>query len=341
MRPTLTFVATLCFVTASFVSAPASTPTISQLFVFACNADFSSCPDGMDPTLAPIQLGDGNFYGVTWWAGQNNANAGGTVWRVTPTGQASVVRTFKPGLNGLFLKGEQPVIGFAQGADRNLYGITESGGTTNQGVMYRLTTAKIFKVLHNFCTQSCTDIPGPIILGQDGNFYGVQCEGGAIFQMTPAGQITILHTFSDLQLVYGNLVGASDGNFYGAVEYGGQTNIFLMTPTGSVTLIYQLQSGEGAAVVSLLQASDGNLWGLTTDGGPQPARPGAVFAVTLQGVSVTSAAFNCATTGCSPSGMIQGTDGALYGIGGVGGNAPGANAMGTLFKIEAGLPPKP
>jgi uncharacterized repeat protein (TIGR03803 family) len=146
--------------------AAGSTPAITQLFAFSCNADYSSCPDGMDPALTPIQLADGNFYGVTWWAGQNNANAGGTVWKVTPTGVATVVHTFQPNSTGQFPHGENPVIGFAQGADHNLYGVTESGGTTNQGVMYALATSGGFKVAHNFCTGTCKDIEGSLVLAK-------------------------------------------------------------------------------------------------------------------------------------------------------------------------------
>jgi len=386
MRPIFTFLACLILVLTSATASLATTPTISQVFAFSCNADYSSCPYGMDPTLAPIQLADGNFYGVTWWAGQT-ASAGGTIWKVTPTGKAALIHTFMPNVYGQFPRGENPVIGFAEGADHNLYGITESGGSTNQGVMYReVRPIGGFKVLLNFCTGSCTNIQGPITLAGDGNFYGVESGGGAIFRitppgawsklytlnantdgaastliqgkdgnfygtgelgtpcdrqgsvfrLTPSGQFTILYSFPARSYIGGNLVQASDGNFYGAVE-NGTTTIFRMTPSGSVSLLYQLQADEGLAVVSLLQASDGNLWGLTSDGGPQPARPGAVFAVTTKGTSVTSAAFDCATTGCAPSGMIQGIDGAFYGIAGSGGNAPSRNPMGTLFKIDAGL----
>ena len=85
--------------------------------------------------------------------------------------------------------------------------------------------------------------------------------------------------------------------------------------------------------MSLLQASDGNLWALTPDGGPVPDRPGAAFAITTSGTNVADAVFDCGTTGCTPSGMIQGSDGALYGIAQSGGSAPGRNPMGTLFKI--------
>lgn len=125
----------------------------------------------------------------------------------------------------------------------------------------------------------------------------------------------------------------SNGNFYGAVA----SSIFQKTSAGSVSTIYNLQGEDGYTVVQLLQASDGNMWVLTSDGGPQPARPGAVFAVTLQGSEITSAAFTCATTGCSPTGRIQGSDGAFYGIAAQGGSAPKQNPLGTLFKIDAGL----
>lgn len=375
------------FVCLTLVTASLASPTISQVFVFACNSDYSSCPDGMDPTLAPIQLADGNLYGVTWWAGQGSSNAGGTVWKVTPAGTGSVVHTFERNKFGQFPKGENPVIGFAKGTDGNLYGITESGGKTNQGVMYKQKSPGAFKVEHNFCSGQCTDIQGPITLGKDGNFYGIEFGGGAIFRITPtgawsliytlnsetdgyastlmqgsdgnfygtgeigtpcdrqgtvfkftpAGQFTILTSFQAFESVVGNIVEATDGNFYGAADYGGTTNIFRLTPAGKVTLIYQLQTGEGSAVVSLMQASDGNLWGLTSDGGPVPARPGAVFAVTTNGANVADAAFSCSTTGCTPTGMIQGTDGNFYGIAISGGSAPGKNAMGTVFKIDAGL----
>ena len=365
--------------------APNSSPSISQLFSFYCNADYSSCPYGMEPTLAPLQLSDGNLYGVTWWAGQGNANAGGTVWRVTTAGKASVVHTFEPNANGKFPKGENPVIGLVQGSDHNLYGITESGGTTNQGVLYKQVPSAGFQVLHNFCTGSCTDIQGPIILGRDGNFYGVQVGGtavfkmtpqgaysvvhtlnpdtegragtiilgkdgnfygtgsigtaceerGTVFKMTPAGKVALLTTFGQLEFVSDTLVQAKDGNFYGAVA----SSIFQLKPTGAVSTIYNLSGEDGYTVVQMQQASDGNLWVLTSDGGPQPARPGAVFAVTIGGTNVAEAYFTCATTGCSPTGMIQGSDGNFYGIGAQGGSAKGQNPLGTVFRIDAGLPP--
>ena len=383
MRSVLACLVCLFLAMVCLAQTPDSTPTISQVFAFYCNANFTSCPYGMDPTLSPLQLANGNLYGVTWWAGQGNPNAGGTVWKVTTAGKASVVHTFQPNVAGKFPRGENPVIGFVQGSDHNLYGISESGGTTNQGVMYKQLPTGRFQVLHNFCTGSCADIQGPIILGKDGNFYGVQVSGtaifkitplgaysvvhtldaetegragiliqgkdgnfygtgsigsaceerGTVFKMTPSGTFTILTTFGQLEFAGDTLVQASDGNFYGAVG----SSIFQLKPSGAVTTIYNLQGEDGYSVVQMQQASDGNLWVLTSDGGPQPERTGAVFAVTTGSTNVAEAYFNCASTGCSPAGMMQASDGAFYGIGAQGGHAAGQNPLGTVFKIDAGL----
>src|SRR5690348_2082153 len=82
------------------ISGASSAPTISQVFAFSCNQNFTQCPYGFDPALGPIQLANGVLYGTTWWAGQGTANAGGTVFGLTNAGQIRVLHTFEPGLNG-------------------------------------------------------------------------------------------------------------------------------------------------------------------------------------------------------------------------------------------------
>ncbi len=369
-----------CLVLATFALAQTpATPAISQLFAFSCNATFTACPDGMDPTLAPVQLSNGNLYGVTWWAGTDNANAGGTDWQLTTSGQISVLYTFQPGAGAKFPDGENPVISLTQGADGNLYGVTESGGTENAGVFYKLTPSGSFEVLHNFCSLSnCQDGNGKLILGSDGNFYGVNsgqifrltpqgvwsliytlasgdgvaktliqgkdgnfygtgelgCEQGTLFKVTPAGVFTLLHTNDAIDPIISNLVQASDGNFYGAASAG----VFRITPSGTFKTIHVLTQAQGGEANQLLQASDGNLWGISTNGGIAPDRPGTIFALTLEGKIVTGAEFNCTTTGCNPLGFIQGQDGSFYGTAGAAGSVTGRNAMGTVFKVDAGLP---
>ena len=366
------------------LSAANSTPTISQVFAFSCNQSFTSCPDGFDPALGPIQLSNHVLYGTTWWAGQGTSNAGGTVFGVTTSGQIKVLHTFQPGTGGNFLNGENPVLGFVKGSDGAFYGVTESGGANKFGVFYKVSPSGVFKVLYNFCTLAgCPDAPGRIIAGSDGNFYGVtsstifrltpqgvwslvyalnsttdgtastliqgadgnfygtgtqEIEAGTIFRVTPAGQFTILYQLPNGETITSNLVQATDGNFYGGTSYG---TVFQFTLAGQFTDIAHLTQAEGPSPSFLLQASDGNLWGLSESGGIAPDRPGTVFAVSLSGSVITSAAFTCASTGCNPESMVQGSDGNFYGLAIKGGHAA-TNPLGTVFKIDAGLAaPKP
>ena len=67
---------TIALATSVFAQTGSSAPPITQLFDFSCNANFSFCPQGFDPTLSPVQIANGNFYGVTWWARAAPATAG-------------------------------------------------------------------------------------------------------------------------------------------------------------------------------------------------------------------------------------------------------------------------
>lgn len=376
MRYILTLLASLFLVTVAL--AEPSLP-ISQVFVFLCNNSFSRCPDGFDPANGPIQLSDGSLYGTTWWAGQGNSSNGGTVWKVTTSGQPTVLHTFSPSSDGTFTDGENPVIGFAAGTDGSLYGVTESGGANKAGVFYKVTPSGNFTVLYNFCSLAgCPDGPGAIVLGNDGNFYGAEFEtifrltpqgdwslvyslnpttdgtaktlmqgsdgnfygtgllaeeSGTVFQVSPTGQFSILYHFPNFNYTTSNLVQATNGNLYG----GATSGIFQLTTSGVFKTIVQLTQAQGPTATFLMQASDGNLWGLSVNGGTAPNRPGTVFAVSTTGTVVTSTEFKC-TLGCDPGSMIQGSDGNFYGNAIAGGTGKG-HALGTVFKIAAGLAP--
>lgn len=58
--------------------------------------------------------------------------------------------------------------------------------------------------------------------GTNGNFYGI--TGSTIFEITPGGTLSTLHTFLGTELPMGNLIQGSDGKFYGTTYYGGTNN---------------------------------------------------------------------------------------------------------------------
>src|SRR2546426_10162659 len=75
---------------------------------------------------------------------------------------------------------------------------------------------------------------GALVQGSDGNLYGTTVFGGTnsgngtVFQITPAGLLTILHSFqgSDGSMPLAGLVEGSDGLFYGTAERGAPNGEF-------------------------------------------------------------------------------------------------------------------
>jgi len=150
-------------------------------------------------------------------------------------------------------------------------------------------------VLHHF-SGTTTEGAFPaasLIQAADGNFYGTTADGGpsgtgTIFKMSPTGAVTTLHTFGDIpdgDYPYGPLIQATDGNFYGMTSGGGPNfggTIFRMTPSGNVTILQTLDlfgAGGHSPSRSLIQATDGNLYGMTENGGA--SNRGTIFKMTL------------------------------------------------------------
>jgi uncharacterized repeat protein (TIGR03803 family) len=138
----------------------------------------------------------------------------------------------------------------------------------------------------------------------------------------------------------GRLVQGTDGNFYGTTEEvnSGSGTVFKMTLAGKLTTLHKFTGTDGAGPTSaLVQASNGNFYGTTQAGGTNSE--GTVFEITAGGKLTALYSFcsksECAD-GANPSaGLIQATDGNLYGTTFSGGsNETSCNGgCGTIFKI--------
>jgi uncharacterized repeat protein (TIGR03803 family) len=164
---------------------------------------------------------------------------------------------------------------------------------------------------------------------------------------SPAQTFTTLATFDTNNGAYpvGALVQAGDGHLYGTTSEGGTSNlygtVFKISPAGVLTSVasFDLTNG-GNPEAGVIQATDGNFYGTTLDGGT--ADNGTVFEVTPTG-TITSLYSFCPVgyicpDGTKPSaGLVQSIDGKLYGgtdssgyDACVGGDGSGC---GTLFSI--------
>jgi uncharacterized repeat protein (TIGR03803 family) len=251
---------------------------------------FDGGADGSFPAAALIQATDGNFYGTT----KGDPSHASTIFRMTLDGTFTVLHVFGSGTDG-----NSPFAALIQATDGNFYGTTELGGASDGGTVFQMTPDGTVTVLHAFAGPSAGDGALPraaLIQAIDGNFYGTTGVGGTldfgtVFQMTPGGIVTILHDFSSdilLTFPYGilpaaALIQATDGNFYGTTIVG-VTNAgaaFQMASDGTIAARHQFNvSGlEGAdAEAALIQATDGNFYGTTRQGGPSGL--GVVFRLT-------------------------------------------------------------
>jgi uncharacterized repeat protein (TIGR03803 family) len=153
-----------------------------------------------------------------------------------------------------------------------------------------------------------------------------------------------------IQAADGDLYGTTSGSVFGP-NYNG--TVFKITRSGKLTTLYTFCSQPNCTdgfypYAGLVQATDGNFYGTTTLGGVNCADNGGcgtVFKITPSGVLTTLYSFcsqnNC-TDGSSPNaGLVQATNGVLYGTTTFGGTTSGggSNGAGTVFSLSVGLGP--
>lgn len=276
---------------------------------------FSPGASGIYPYSGLVLGTDGDFYGATEDEGSDN----GTIFKMTPKGQVSVLYTFTGGSDG-----GHPYAPPIQAHDGDFYGTTSDGNSQSPyGTVYKLTPKGQLTPLYQFDQRHGASPYAPLIQGSDGNLYGVTTLGGnlnagVVFKITRGGKLTVLYNFdiSHGSQPFGPLMQGNDGSFYGTTFDGGTNSsgvIFQLKPDGRLRVIYNFEGTGGGfyPVTGLVQASDGNFYGTTHNGGPVDA--GTIFRVTPQGQYTVLHKFD-GTSGSFPMvTLTQHTNGILYG----------------------------
>lgn len=224
---------------------------------------FNSTEDS--PWVPPAEGKDKNLYGMTH---------SGATYRVTPpAGTYQLLPNKVPGI---------PVGPLLLAADGNLYG-TSSGGTKLQGTIFRMTTAGVIKVIHNFTGFDGAGPNGPLAQGKDGSLYGttfsdLKSSLGTVFKFTlKPFKLTTLHSFvgTDGANPSAGLLFASDGSLYGTTSADGANGfgtLFNITTGGVFTSLFDFTGDVGSVSggdpsTTMTEDTNGSFYGLTYDGG--------------------------------------------------------------------------
>jgi uncharacterized repeat protein (TIGR03803 family) len=312
-----------------FKVAPDGTETV--LYSFTGGAD------GAFPISALVRDSAGNLYGTTTQGGSVGA---GVVFKVDPSGTETVLHSFTGGTDGV-----DPVGGLLRDKAGNLYGTTSQGGTSNFGVLFKISPRGKETILHTFAggikdgkyptyTSLLTDSPG--------NLYGVTEEGGTanggiLFKLSKTGKLTILHSFTGGTTDGCNVLGApfmdAAGNFYGTTSSCGTSSlgtVWKVASNGKEKLLHSFAGGTSDGeypLAGVIVDAQGNVYGTTETGGA--SNVGTVYRVSKSGKFTLLHSFNGTDGKYSYCGLVQNAKGALFGTAQNGGTI----GYGTVWKI--------
>jgi len=295
-----------------------------------------NCSDGSEPEAGLVLGTDGNFYGTTVTGGTNNL---GTVFRVTPVGALTTLYSFDQ------TDGSGPCAPLIQGNSGDFYSTTFDGGTSGYGTIFKITPAGKLTTLYDFTGADNALVCASLLQAANGSFYGTTANdggfgrgNGTIYELTLAGAFSTVLTFngSDGANPQDGLVQTADGNFYGTTAEGGacsEGTVFELAPDGTLTTLFSFSFGGSSSIdgsypyAPLVYASNGKLVGTASFGGG-PGHAGTVFEISTKGALNRLHSFS-ASEGEPYRGLIQGADGAFFGV----------SQAGILYKLSTGAPP--
>jgi uncharacterized repeat protein (TIGR03803 family) len=253
--------------------------------------------DGSQPSPGDLVFDHvGNIYGTTSYGG---SSGNGTVFKLVRQKNSAwkekLLYSFGQGTDGTV-----PLGGVIFDGQNTLYGTTSTGGSYGYGTVYQLKhsgAAWTETILYNFQDGDDGGTPyAGVIRGKSGKLYGATVsggsgQGGTVFELTPANggwTFTVLYSIPGWSVsgTFRDLFLSAAGNLYGTTHCDGPDEsgtVFELTPsngTWAETWEYDFQGGTGGNFLfsNLVLDSQGNVYGTTSDGGPN--YEGMVFEIT-------------------------------------------------------------
>ncbi|MCL7753724.1 choice-of-anchor tandem repeat GloVer-containing protein [Polaribacter sp. Z022] len=232
------------------------------------------------------------------------------------------------------------------------YGLSRGGGDIDRGTIFRTdSNGENFTHLHQFLNDDGGNQPyGSLLLANNGKLYGMtaaygKTQDGVIFEFDIAtNNYVVIHDFYDSvssnstgSTPYGSLIQANNGNLYGVTNKGGLNGrgvIFEYNiTTNNFTKLHDFDYSTGSKPYgSLLETSNGNLYGLTFDGGENGY--GVIFEFNPTTNTYNKKLDLDATSGRRARGsLIEASNGKLYGMTNIG----ATNSDGAIIEYDISL----
>lgn len=292
-----------------------------------------------------LSLAQNSMWGLTYEGGGNNA---GVIYKteMDGTNQSIVFQSLYE--NDGYMPNE--LTGMAElPSTGEIYGVTEQGGTSNSGVLFKYnpTTSKYTKLV-DFAGSNGKRPVGGLFVANNNKIYGTTKESdadgsftngtaGSIFEFDPSSNtLNTIHKFSDSdgKNPYSTLYQASDGKLYGTTSGGGANGkgvLFQYDITNNTfQIIHSFSVGKApyGGVVEL----NNKLVGATSLGGS--ADKGIIYEFDLSTQTFAiKVHFSSAQSGYMNGAFVAVGD-ALYGV--TNGNQQVTGSYGKLIKYIPG-----
>lgn len=292
--------------------------------------------------ISKLNAQDKELWGMTHNGGDNGT---GVIFKTDINGENQVVLYSFSHIpsNG---DGFNPRGSLVQANNGKLYGMTSNGGSTVKGVLFE------FDPVSNSYTRKIDFIGangripfGSLMQANNGRLYGMTFGGGSssrgtLFEYDPvtnslSKKVDFIGT-STGENPYGALIQANNGKLYGMTQSSGANGFGVLFEYDPATELFSKKIDFNGSVNgrnpygSLIQASNGMLYGMTAAGGINS--DGTLFEYDPATEILTKKLdFDDIATGHSPYGsLMQANNSKLYGMTVSG----GINSDGTLFEYD-------